>query len=269
MALDLESYRKEITVAGTSPVRLSVIDIGPLQAPGRGTVVCLHGAAGTADQWASQIEHLAPNYRVIAPDLRGHGRSEIPRSAYSLEEFLWDVTQMLAILEVEEPFVLMAHSFGGPIAITFARAQPQRLSRLILIATGPEMHIHPLHEFIVKLPLPLGYLEALRPLVMPKTFAPVFVIQRVLAGTLFRWRGYEILPQVTSQTLVIAGEWDFIVTRTTAEATVRLLPQARLEVVRYTRHLPHLERPDAVNRLLDRFLVGPRSWRDETVGSSW
>ena len=144
MPLELDRYRKEITVAGTSPVRLSVIDIGPFELPSRGTIVCLHGAAGNADQWVNQIEHLAPHYRIIAPDLRGHGKSEIPRSAYSLEEFLWDVTQMLSQLRVEEPFVLMAHSFGGPIALTFARSQPERLSRLILIATGPEMHINPL-----------------------------------------------------------------------------------------------------------------------------
>jgi hypothetical protein len=36
--------------------------------------------------------------------------------------------------------------------------------------------------------------------------------------------------------------------------------------VKYTRHLPHLERPDAVNRLLDRFLDGPRSWREQGTG---
>lgn len=270
MPLELDRYRKEITVAGTSPVRLSIIDIGPFEPPGRGTIVCLHGAAGNADQWANQIEHLAPHYRIVAPDLRGHGKSEIPRSAYSLEEFLWDVTQMLSQLRVEEPFVLMAHSFGGPIALTFARSQPERLSRLILIATGPEMHINPLHEFIVKLPVPLGYLESLRPILMPKTFAPVFVIQRVLAGTLFRWRGYETLPHISTPTLLIGGQWDFIVSSAAAEKAAALMPNARLEIVRYTRHLPHIERADAVNRLLDRFLDGPRSWhenKDQAVES--
>jgi 3-oxoadipate enol-lactonase len=267
--MNLDAYRKEITVAGTYPVRLSVVDIGPLEPPGRGTIVCLHGAAGNADQWKQQIAHLAPHYRIVAPDLRGHGKSEIPKSAFSLEEFLWDVTQMLTILQVEEPFVLMAHSFGGPIAITFANSQPQRLSHLLLIATGPDMHIHPLHEFIVKLPIPLGYLESLRPLLMPKTFAPVAVIQKVLAGTLFRWQGYNILPNIKTSTLMIAGEWDFIMTRANAEKMAKLMPNARLEVVRYTRHLPHLERPDAVNRLIDRFLVGPRVWRQEAGGRKY
>lgn len=263
MTIDLTPYRKEIQVAGTAPVRLSVVDIGPLHGPSKGTLVCLHGCAGSAEQWAHQIEHLAPDYRVIAPELRGHGQSEAPASAYSLEEFLWDTTQVLTQLAVEEPFILMAHSFGGPVAITFAASQPHRISRLVLIATGPEMHINPVHEFIIKLPLPLGYLERLRPVVMPKTYAPVRVIQRVLAGTLFRWDGYKVLPQVRTPTLIIAGQWDFIAPVRQAEAAHALLPNSRLEVVRYTRHLPHLERPQAVNRLLDRFLSGPRLWREE------
>jgi pimeloyl-ACP methyl ester carboxylesterase len=261
--MDLTPYRKEIPVAGTAPVKLSVVDVGPLEPPGRGTVVLIHGCAGNGEQWIKQIEHLAPQYRVIAPDLRGHGASQVPQSAYSLEEFCWDTTQVLTQLQVTEPFVLMAHSFGGPIAITFAATQPQRISRLVLIATGPEMHINPLHEWIVKLPIPLGMLESLRPVVMPASYAPVHVIQRILAGTLFRWDGYAVLPQVTTPTLIIAGQWDFIATVAQAETAQQLMPNARLEVVKYTRHLPHLERPDAVNRLIDRFLTGPRSWREE------
>ncbi|MBX0328164.1 alpha/beta fold hydrolase [Oscillochloris sp. ZM17-4] len=266
MPIDLSPYRKEIQVAGTAPVRLSVVDIGPLEGPGRGTVVCIHGCAGNADQWGPQIAHLARDHRVIAPDLRGHGLSEVVQSSYSLEEFLWDITQLLTQLSVDEPFIMLAHSFGGPVAITFAASQPQRVSRLVLIATGPAMHINPLHEFIVKLPVSLGALERLRPVVMPKTYAPVFVIQKILAGTLFRWDGYKVLPRVTTPTLLIAGQWDFIATASQAEESRRLMPNARLEVVRYTRHLPHLERPDAVNRLLDRFLRGPRSWRGEGGG---
>jgi pimeloyl-ACP methyl ester carboxylesterase len=261
--MDMTPFRKVIQVAGTSPVHLSVVDVGPLGAENRGTILCIHGCAGHLEQWTQQIAHLAREYRVIAPDLRGHGQSQVANSAYSLEEFLWDMTQLLTQLEVAEPFVLMAHSFGGPIAITFAATQPQRLSRLVLIATGPRMRLNPLHEFIVKLPIPLGALEGLRPVLMPKSYAPVSVIQKVLAGTLFRWDGTQVLPQVRTPTLIVAGQWDFIAPVSQAEQSQRLMPDARLEIVKYTRHLPHLERPDAVNRLLDRFLEGPRSWRSE------
>ena len=160
--------RTTITVAGTRPVRLSVIDVGPTELPARGTIVCIHGAGGNAEQWKNQIAYFSQHYRVIAPDLRGHDQSEQPRSSYTLEEFLWDFTQMLEQLAIAEPFFLLAHSFGGPIGLTFAAAQPQRLSKLVLVATAPEMHLNPLIEMMLKLPLPLRTLERLRPILLPR-----------------------------------------------------------------------------------------------------
>ena len=92
--------------------------------PTRGTIVCIHGAGGNAEQWKHQIAHFSQHYRVIAPDLRGHDQSERPRSSYTLEEFLWDFTHMLEQLAIAEPFFLLAHSFGGPIGLTFAAPNP-------------------------------------------------------------------------------------------------------------------------------------------------
>lgn len=85
----------------------------------------------------------------------------------------------------------------------------------------------------------------------------------MLAGTLFRRDGRAVLPQVQTPTPIIAGQWDFIVPVAQARESQQLVPNARLEIVRYTRHLPHLERPEAVNRLIDRFLEGPRIWREQ------
>ncbi|HWQ15754.1 MAG TPA: alpha/beta hydrolase, partial [Roseiflexaceae bacterium] len=201
--------------------------------------------------------------RVVAPDLRGHGRSEKPRSSYSLEEFLWDFGQVLAQLRVEEPFILMAHSFGGPVALTFAAAHPERVSRLVLVATAPEMHLHPLVEALLKLPLPLRTLERLRPLLAPRLHAPLFVLQRVLAGTLFPWRGWGLLPAIRTPTLIIGGQFDFIVPAAALERMRAAIPGARLEVVRYARHLPQLERPAAVNRAVQSFIERRLSWRGE------
>jgi pimeloyl-ACP methyl ester carboxylesterase len=255
--------RTTIAVAGTLPVRLNLIDVGPTEAPAAGTIVCLHGAGGQAEQWKFQIEHFSRHYRVIAPDLRGHGQSDRPRSAYSLEEFLWDFTQMLEQLAVDEPFVLMAHSFGGPVAMTFAAAQPQRVSKLVLVATAPEMHLSPLVEFVLKLPLPLRTLERLRPVLMPQLHAPLYVLQRILAGTLFPWRGWDLLPTIRTPTLIVGGQFDFIVPAATLERMRGELPNGRLEVIRYARHLPQIERPAAVNRNIEAFIARRRSWRGE------
>jgi 3-oxoadipate enol-lactonase len=266
----VEFPRKTISVAGTLPVRLSVIDVGPTEPPlpARGTIVCIHGAGGNAEQWKYQIEHFSKHYRVVAPDLRGHGQSEQPRSSYSLEEFLWDFTQMLDLLKVPAPFILMAHSFGGPIALTFAAAQPERIGKLVLIATAPEMHLNPVYEALLKLPLPMRMLEGLKPVLMPRIYAPLFVMQRVLSDTLFPWRGWGLLPSVRTPTLIVGGQFDFIVPASVLQRMRAEMPNARFELVRYARHLPQLERPAAVNRDIEGFIERRRSWRGEHEGEA-
>jgi pimeloyl-ACP methyl ester carboxylesterase len=259
----MEFPRTTISVAGKLPVRLSVIDTGPRALPAGGTIVCIHGAGGQAEQWMHQIDHFSQRYRVVAPDLRGHGQSERPRSSYSLEEFLEDFTATLERLRVAEPFILMAHSFGGPIALTFAATQPQRVSKLVLIATAPEIHLSPVVELLLRMPLPMRTLEHLRPIVAPKLYAPLWVIQRVLASTLFPWRGWGLLPQIVVPTLIVGGQFDLIVPVAALERMHAELPNARLDIVRYARHLPQIERRAAVNRDIERFVEGRRSWRGE------
>ena len=259
----MEFPRTTIAVAGALPVRLSAIDSGPRALPARGTIVCVHGAGGQAEQWKNQIHHFSQRYRVVAPDLRGHGQSQQPRSSYSLEEFLEDFVQTLEHLRVAEPFILMAHSFGGPIALTLAATQPQRVGKLVLIATAPEIHLNPIVELLLRLPLPMRTLERLRPIVAPKLYAPLWVIQRVLASTLFPWRGWALLPQIVAPTLIVGGQLDLIVPIVALQRMRAELPNAQLDIVRYARHLPQLERPAAVNRGIERFVEGRRSWRGE------
>jgi pimeloyl-ACP methyl ester carboxylesterase len=255
--------RTTITIAGTRPVRLSVIDVGPTKMPARGTIICIHGAGGNAEQWKNQIAYFSQHYRVLAPDLRGHDQSEQPRSSYTLEEFLWDFSQMLEQLAIAEPFFMLAHSFGGPIGLTFAAAQPQRVRKLVLVATAPEMHLNPLLEIMLKLPLPLHTLERLRPILLPRVYAPLFVLQRVLAGTLFPWRGWHLLASIQTPALIIGGQFDFIAPAAVLQRMRDGLPNARFELIRYAGHLPQIERPDAVNRAIEGFIERRRSWRGE------
>ena len=76
MQLDLELYREEVLVSEKPAVRISVIDIAP-ERPEQ-TLVLIHGFGGRARQWRYQIESFAERNRVLAPDLRGHGRSSRP-----------------------------------------------------------------------------------------------------------------------------------------------------------------------------------------------
>lgn len=254
--------RTMVVVGRSTLVRLSVVDTGPPPNFQRGTIVCIHGAGGDAEQWHRQIVFLRPNYRVVAPDLRGHGQSDAPPGGYSLDSFLRDFQQVLQALDVSRPFVLMAHSFGGPIAMTFA-ATSSDVSKLVLVATAPEIALTPVIRAGLRLPLPVHALDRLRPLLLPKLRASLPVMKQVLARTLLHWRGWDLLPQIKAPTLVIGGQFDFLVPPGTLQNMRAAMPNARFEMVRYAGHLPQLERPDAVNRYIIGFIERRISWRGE------
>ena len=82
MEIDLELYRKDIIISASPIVRLSVIDVSPDHP--QQTIVFIHGYAGQARQWQYQLQSFSKSNRVIAIDLRGHGRSDKPHSRYTM-----------------------------------------------------------------------------------------------------------------------------------------------------------------------------------------
>ncbi|WNS42991.1 alpha/beta fold hydrolase [Paenibacillus sp. MMS20-IR301] len=100
---------------------------------GKGEViVLLHGFCGSAEYWEKVIPGLAAQYRVIAPDLRGHGSSDAPLGAYTIEQMADDVLALLNALEIPECY-LLGHSLGGYITLSFAQRHASRLKGFGLI----------------------------------------------------------------------------------------------------------------------------------------
>ena len=104
--------------------------------PGAPTVVCLHGVTSYGGRFDSLAARLADRYRVVAPDLLGHGRSEW--------EPPWDVDAHLsAVLEIAPagPAVWVGHSFGGRLVAELAAREPDRVERLVLL--DPALQVLP------------------------------------------------------------------------------------------------------------------------------
>ncbi len=100
----------------------------------RGTgpaLVCIHGITSQGHVWDEVAEELSPQYRVLAPDLRGHGDSDKPASGNSSDDYAADLEGFAQALGLER-FTLMGHSLGGRIALHYAGLHPRRVERLIL-----------------------------------------------------------------------------------------------------------------------------------------
>lgn len=98
-------------------------------------ILLLHGMAGSSQTWRSVIRPLSRKYRVIAPDLLGHGSSAKPRSDYSLGAFAVLLRDLLDELGVARATVV-GHSLGGGVAMQFVYQHPDYCERLVLIGSG-------------------------------------------------------------------------------------------------------------------------------------
>ena len=112
---------------------LHVHTYGPADGP---VVLAVHGVTGHGARWRPLVEAELPGARVLAPDLRGHGRSPA-EPPWTLEQHVVDLLAVLDAAGVERAVVL-THSFGGAIGLHLARAAPQRVRSLVLLdpATG-------------------------------------------------------------------------------------------------------------------------------------
>jgi pimeloyl-ACP methyl ester carboxylesterase len=116
--VDLHGHRAVYRVAGSGP-----------------TVVLIHGMINSSRHWEAVATRMSRSYRVIAPDLIGHGDSATPRGDYSLGAHAATIRDLLATLGIERA-TIVGHSLGGGVAMQFFYQFPQRTERLILISSG-------------------------------------------------------------------------------------------------------------------------------------
>ena len=267
MEIDLDLYRHELRVStnplvqGTaSLVRLSAIDISP-DHPQR-TFVFIHGFGGQAAQWQYQLQKFSLENRVIALDLRGHGLSNAPASGYEMDQILTDLETTLTLLKVKGKFVLVGHSFGGAIVTEYALRHPDRIERLIMIATAGEFRLRPLFRF--GLSLPNWLLRLIGPFMRKWLAAPASILKKFYDQNMSTWRGWEQFKLLKVPTLVVRGNRDIVFQQPLFAKVTESIPGAEDADIGVSGHMVMLERREAVNRAIERFLEGhgQRSWRE-------
>lgn len=103
---------------------------------GRGApLVLIHGYPLNRTVWEAQWQGLSDTARVIAPDLRGFGESEMFAETSDIATYADDVRELLDALGVTEPATILGHSMGGYIALAYLRRYPQHVASLVLANT--------------------------------------------------------------------------------------------------------------------------------------
>lgn len=102
-------------------------------------MLLLHGYSNEAHIWDDFVPTVAPYYRVLALDWRGHGDSDwSPNAAYDYSDHVADLEQALDHLGLSR-VVLVAHSLGGRVSMLFAGRHPERVAGLVIVDSAPEL----------------------------------------------------------------------------------------------------------------------------------
>jgi long-chain acyl-CoA synthetase len=263
--LDFNLYRVNVPIPGISGHQLSVIDIQPEGI--ERTIMLVHGFAGSGETWEHQINHLSKQYRVVVPDLRGHGQSDAPLTRYTMEELVADLHQVSRHLVLPEKFALAGHSFGGSICIEYAVAHPEQLERLILIATAGEYPVPRAARLLFRLPAAFY-----RPWweYRPRWNAEIPAFKRMALNNMIQWHGWSHMKEIHTPTLVLTGQRDNYFPRRVYDDVGKTIPGAEIIDIGASKHKVQLERHKAVNRAIDRFLDENKkggSWRAKAGAS--
>lgn len=254
-------------------VQIAYDDVGSGRA-----VVLIHGFPLSRRMWRPQFSALQEHFRVIAPDLRGHGESSVPPGPYSMDTMAEDIAALLDRLSVSKA-ALVGLSMGGYVSLAFCRRWPERVSALVLADTKavpdtPEGK--QARDSMISLVREKG-MAAVEEIMLPRLLAPatpqakpdvaaeVSAIIRAahpdgaigaLQGMRDRPDSTDVLRSLECPVLCICGEEDALSPPPVAQEMASLARNGRVEVIPGAGHLPNLENPHAFNTALLAFLSG-------------
>ncbi len=250
-------------------IDLAYIEIG--DDPGK-PLLMIHGFTDTSRTWSS-LAGLLPNRRLIAIDLRGHGDSSSPESGYAVDQLAREMSEFLDRLEIDRVDVI-GHSLGSLIAQALAAFFPDKVDKLILVASGVRAPAGPgelLWEKISPLRFPLDpqdefisewcrdalYVNAefdhLSRWEVSKT--PRHVWRSVLQALSITDLSH-IQHLIQSELLIIWGDQDRAFRRSDQDDLINAHPNAIFLPVAGSGHAPHWVVADMLAQKIESFLSG-------------
>ncbi len=235
-------------------------------------LLLIHGFPFSSAMYQPQRAALSPHMRVIAPDLRGMGQSDVTPGEYSMSDYADDLVALLDHLGVGQA-VVGGMSMGGYILFTLLRRHPERVKGIILIDTKPaadndEQKAN--RRKMVEQARTQGsaaIAEAMLPTLLAEqthhqqpelvqfvremiVATPVDGIVGALEAMAARRDSTDMLTKISVPALIIVGSEDTLTPPSTAEEMHRAIPNSQLVVIDGAAHAANLERPDEVNQAI-------------------
>ena len=262
-------------------VSLNDIDLNVFDAGSGAPVLFVHGFPLDHTMWREQLGALSQTHRVIAPDLRGFGRSGVTPGKVTMKQYADDLVALLDHLQIRMPVTLCALSMGGYIAWQFFLNYHGRLERLILCDTKAaadseaarenrlQMADLVLNEGTASLAenMPAKLFSSRTLETQPELVEEVRNVIRntspegvsaALLGMAGRPDMSAWLGQIDVPTLLIVGRDDQISTTEKMRGMSQAIAESTLVVVDDAGHMAPLEAPEAVNAAIEHFLLSPR-----------
>jgi len=235
---------------------------GPAGAP---PLLMLHSIGTDLSVWQPQAAALAARFRVIRPDLRGHGLSGAPATPASMAQLAADAAALLHALGVKAAHVA-GLSIGGRIALEFAARYPEQVLSLVLCDTALEFPPPDTWQARIDAVATKG-MSAIADAVMERwvcdaSLASSHGLRRMLlttdpagyaacAAALRDARAEDVAGKVKAPTTVVVGERDPATPPATAEAIRDSIPGAVLVTIPEASHIPTFEQDEAVSRAFE------------------
>ena len=279
MTTQLQPTEKTLTVNG---LRLHYLEWGRPDAP---PVICVHGYTSSAQAFNALARRLQDRYRLIAPDVRGHGESAwSPAGAYEYADQAGDLAALVDQLELQR-FTLIGTSMGGIIAMAYIAAHGGRLNGLVINDIGPDVEagtqritqtVGTRPDSFASLDEALAYRRSISPITAARPpedqrelalgvlkqsadgrwvwkMDPAYVTQRVTRGAPVRPAGWLSLAALQCPTLVVWGTDSDVLLEAQTRRMAETLPRGELVAVPGVGHAPTLVEPEslsAIERLL-------------------
>jgi 3-oxoadipate enol-lactonase len=241
-------------------------------------VILLHPFPANHEFWLPVAESLATRYRVVLPDLRGHGDSGVGEGPASMEKHAADIAHVMTDANIGRAS-LFGVSIGGYVLFEFWRKHRGRVAALGLCNTkapadGPEARagrLQAANDVLERGTEP--FFESMIPKVMAKTtreMRPDLVdgalrmmrmmsaedVAQVQRGMAARPDSIETLKTINVPTLLVTGDEDSLTGVNEAELMRRHIPGSHLRVISKAGHYSPWEQSDEAARLLRQFLDG-------------